>query len=274
MQIGWNMWLKAATCRQLTTVLSELIEGSEYKFRVKAENPYGVSDPGEESDIIFIPDPKRGILQPPPRQETEMWLEEAKKRPSDNESEKDVTQETKRRKLLEENARKLLDTPLPILLSRENTSPKTIEKPARKNLPSPSVSPKPDRDIESIFKQKEAPKRHLDDDENVPPPVPKRKGRSEKQSLISNVEEPMSVDESSPSPQPVETYNNSKEANQGVRSKSYPPTDDAPSPENRNYLTVSDMYPRENDDSVLHGSSELMLVLLPEERSKSVELSK
>lgn len=275
-RIGWNMWLKAATCRQLTTVLSELIEGSEYKFRVKAENPYGVSDPGEESDVIFIPDPKRGILQPPPRQETEpsdVWLEEAKKRPSEKENEKDAAQEAKRRRLLEENAKKLLDTPLSILLSRENTSPKTIEKPARKNLPSPSTSPKHDRDIESISKQKEAPKRHLDDDENVPPPVPKRKGRSEKQSLIPSVEEPMSVDESSPSPQPFETYNNSKEINQRIRSKSYPLTDDAPSPENRDYLTVSDMYPRENDDSVLHGSSELMLVLLPEERSKSAELS-
>lgn len=39
--------------------MTELIEGSEYKFRVKAENPYGVSDPSEESDVIFIPGPKR-----------------------------------------------------------------------------------------------------------------------------------------------------------------------------------------------------------------------
>lgn len=36
-----------------------MIEGSEYKFRVKAENPYGVSDPSEESDVIFVPDIKR-----------------------------------------------------------------------------------------------------------------------------------------------------------------------------------------------------------------------
>uniref|UniRef100_A0A8D9ERA3 Titin n=1 Tax=Cacopsylla melanoneura TaxID=428564 RepID=A0A8D9ERA3_9HEMI len=64
-RIGWNMWLKAATCRQLTTTLGDLIEGSEYKFRVKAENPYGVSDPSEESDVVFIPDPKRGLLEPP-----------------------------------------------------------------------------------------------------------------------------------------------------------------------------------------------------------------
>ncbi|CAG9824340.1 unnamed protein product [Phaedon cochleariae] len=66
-RLGWNVWLKAATSRQLTTMLGDLIEGSEYKFRVKAESPYGVSDPGEESDVVFVPDPKRGILQPSTR---------------------------------------------------------------------------------------------------------------------------------------------------------------------------------------------------------------
>jgi hypothetical protein len=58
-RMGWNVWLKAATSRQLTTILGDLIEGSEYKFRVKAESPYGVSEPSEESDIVFIPDAKR-----------------------------------------------------------------------------------------------------------------------------------------------------------------------------------------------------------------------
>ncbi|CAB0005657.1 unnamed protein product [Nesidiocoris tenuis] len=66
-QIGWDMWLKAATCRQLQTTIGDLIEGSEYKFRVKAENPYGVSDPSVESHTVFIPDPKRGFLEPPPK---------------------------------------------------------------------------------------------------------------------------------------------------------------------------------------------------------------
>jgi hypothetical protein len=60
LQLGWNVWLKAATCRHLTTALSDLIEGSEYKFRVKVENPYGVSEPSCESSVVFIPDPKRG----------------------------------------------------------------------------------------------------------------------------------------------------------------------------------------------------------------------
>uniref|UniRef100_A0A182WJ22 Titin n=1 Tax=Anopheles minimus TaxID=112268 RepID=A0A182WJ22_9DIPT len=60
-RVGWDVWLKAATCRQLTATLSDLIEGSQYRFRVKAENPYGLSDPSEESDVLFVPDPRRGI---------------------------------------------------------------------------------------------------------------------------------------------------------------------------------------------------------------------
>uniref|UniRef100_A0A182JTX8 Titin n=1 Tax=Anopheles christyi TaxID=43041 RepID=A0A182JTX8_9DIPT len=60
-RVGWDVWLKAATVRQLTATLSDLIEGSQYRFRVKAENPYGLSDPSEESDVLFVPDPKRGI---------------------------------------------------------------------------------------------------------------------------------------------------------------------------------------------------------------------
>lgn len=63
-RVGWNVWLKASTTRSLCTTLNDLIEGSEYKFRVKAENPYGLSDPSEESDVLFIPDPKRGITKP------------------------------------------------------------------------------------------------------------------------------------------------------------------------------------------------------------------
>ncbi|XP_076647093.1 uncharacterized protein LOC143355830 [Halictus rubicundus] len=63
-RVGWDVWLKATTSRQTKATLSELIEGSEYKFRVKAENPYGMSEPSEESDVIFIPDLKRGIVSP------------------------------------------------------------------------------------------------------------------------------------------------------------------------------------------------------------------
>lgn len=52
---GWNVWLKATTERKLTAILSNLIEGSEYRFRVKAESPYGVSDPSVETESVFIP---------------------------------------------------------------------------------------------------------------------------------------------------------------------------------------------------------------------------
>ena len=78
-RIGWGVWLKATTCRQLSTTLNDLIEGSEYKFRVKAENPYGISDPSEESDVLFLPDVKRGIFKPVPVSETP--VENVKKQP-------------------------------------------------------------------------------------------------------------------------------------------------------------------------------------------------
>lgn len=63
-RLGWDVWLKASSTRQLSATLSDLIEGSEYKFRVKAESPYGLSEPSMESKILFIPDPKRGITKP------------------------------------------------------------------------------------------------------------------------------------------------------------------------------------------------------------------
>lgn len=63
-RIGWNVWLKGAATRQLNTTLNDLIEGSEYRFRVKAESPYGLSEPSDESNALFVPDHKRGILKP------------------------------------------------------------------------------------------------------------------------------------------------------------------------------------------------------------------
>lgn len=74
-RIGWDVWLKAATSRLLSTTIGDLIEGSEYKFRIKAESPYGVSEPSDESDTIFIPDPKRGLLAPS-RNQSYVKLEE------------------------------------------------------------------------------------------------------------------------------------------------------------------------------------------------------
>ncbi|XP_071443271.1 uncharacterized protein MnM isoform X2 [Hetaerina americana] len=66
-RIGWNVWLKGSTCRQISMSLDNLIAGSEYRFRVKAENPYGVSDPSPETNTVFLPDPKRGLMHAPDR---------------------------------------------------------------------------------------------------------------------------------------------------------------------------------------------------------------
>ncbi|NP_001108467.1 projectin-like protein [Bombyx mori] len=52
---GWNVWLKAITSRKTNVTLFDLIEGSEYKFRIKAESPYGMSAPSSESSPVRIP---------------------------------------------------------------------------------------------------------------------------------------------------------------------------------------------------------------------------
>lgn len=54
-RIGWNVWLKATTSRKTVVTLFDLIEGSEYRFRVKAESPYGMSAPSAESPPVLIP---------------------------------------------------------------------------------------------------------------------------------------------------------------------------------------------------------------------------
>lgn len=71
-RMGWDVWLKASSTRQLTATLNDLIEGSEYKFRIKAESPYGLSEPSAESKILFIPDPKRGIVTPSAEQNSQI----------------------------------------------------------------------------------------------------------------------------------------------------------------------------------------------------------
>ncbi|KAF2361291.1 Fibronectin type III, partial [Trinorchestia longiramus] len=53
-RVGWDVWLKAMSSRITWAQLNDLIVGSDYKFRVKAENAYGVSDASPESDVIHI----------------------------------------------------------------------------------------------------------------------------------------------------------------------------------------------------------------------------
>ena len=38
----------------LKVTIDDLIPGSRYKFRIKSENCYGISDPGEESDAFDV----------------------------------------------------------------------------------------------------------------------------------------------------------------------------------------------------------------------------
>ena len=52
------MWLKATSTRQNEAVLQDLIAGSTYIFRIKAENPYGASEAGSISDPIHLLPPK------------------------------------------------------------------------------------------------------------------------------------------------------------------------------------------------------------------------
>ncbi|KAK9500387.1 hypothetical protein O3M35_001664 [Rhynocoris fuscipes] len=163
-RIGWNMWLKAATCRQLTTTIGDLIEGSEYKFRVKAENPYGISDPSEESDVVFIPDPKRGLLEPPARssqilldESPDQWLNSIK-------TPQQVTVETTQ-KPVKSTQKTTVGTNWPF---EEEESP----------LPSPVILAN-----QVLKKVKLAPKRgwsedsqpSFDETEPTPPPVPPKR---------------------------------------------------------------------------------------------------
>ena len=38
----------------LQVTIDDLIPGSRYKFRIKSENSYGISEPGEESDPFDV----------------------------------------------------------------------------------------------------------------------------------------------------------------------------------------------------------------------------
>ena len=50
----WEVWLKAKTTKDTLVTIDDLIPGSRYKFRIKAENSYGISDPGEESNPFDV----------------------------------------------------------------------------------------------------------------------------------------------------------------------------------------------------------------------------
>lgn len=50
----WDVWLKAKTTKDCQVNIEDLIPGSRYKFRIKAENAYGISEESEESDPFDV----------------------------------------------------------------------------------------------------------------------------------------------------------------------------------------------------------------------------
>jgi len=62
----WDVWLKAKTTKECQVSIEDLIPGSRYKFRIKAENAYGISDESQESDPFDVNQPIAGAAVPPP----------------------------------------------------------------------------------------------------------------------------------------------------------------------------------------------------------------
>ena len=50
----WDVWLKAKTTKECQANIEDLIPGSRYKFRIKVENAYGISEASDESDPFDV----------------------------------------------------------------------------------------------------------------------------------------------------------------------------------------------------------------------------
>ncbi|VDK50737.1 unnamed protein product [Anisakis simplex] len=57
-------WTKAEVTKQAFTTLFNLQPGQTYRFRVRADNMLGISEPSEESESVFIPDVTRTVAEP------------------------------------------------------------------------------------------------------------------------------------------------------------------------------------------------------------------
>lgn len=287
-RIGWEVWLKATTSRCISATLTELIEGSEYKFRVKAENPYGVSDPSEESDVIFIPDLKRRIVTPSLSEKSQSHREISRSR--GDKREVSFTMPAQRtRSLTREEARtrndegddrfgyderssstQRLATPISTLDrpsradSRVTFAPDTLEK------EQPPVPPARSRDHASTKQQVSL--GNPTDRSNIA--VDTR----DKQDIVVKRERTMS-------PKPTVTVS-SPVVEENFKLRSIPTTTERRSlsplsmpriqeyqrEENRtaDSLQLQKMS-REDDEDALHGSSEFMLVLYPEDETMQEE---
>ncbi|XP_044588397.1 uncharacterized protein LOC123267683 isoform X2 [Cotesia glomerata] len=270
-RIGWDVWLKAATCRQPTTTLSELIEGSEYKFRVKAENPYGVSDPSEESDVIFIPDPKRGIHAPPLRPDKSQSQREIHRGRTERRDQSEPAKRTRsltREEAIRDSHANEFQTPP----SRSASAHKLV-------LGPPPKPPRADSRVtfsDTVFLHLEKPLE--DDDLPVAPARPRTKRdkvqHSPPEDEIKERHQTIIAPEKLPSP-PVLT----RQATLETFERPYVlPIEKSPSPlppikipkeETRLNKPTRPILPREatedEDDTKFRGSSEIMLVLYPDE---------
>lgn len=50
----WDIWLKGRITSDLTCTIGDLVPGSYYRFRVRAVSDDGVSEPGPESEPVFL----------------------------------------------------------------------------------------------------------------------------------------------------------------------------------------------------------------------------
>uniref|UniRef100_A0A914ZQD0 Titin n=1 Tax=Parascaris univalens TaxID=6257 RepID=A0A914ZQD0_PARUN len=65
-----DVWSFAEITKQPFTTLFNLQAGQIYRFRVRADNAYGTSEPSEESESVFVPDMSRSVAEPQPEDKT------------------------------------------------------------------------------------------------------------------------------------------------------------------------------------------------------------
>lgn len=56
------MWKELATCRSTSYNVQDLLPDREYKFRVRAVNVYGTSEPSQESELTAVGEKPEGRL--------------------------------------------------------------------------------------------------------------------------------------------------------------------------------------------------------------------
>ncbi|CAJ0569804.1 unnamed protein product, partial [Mesorhabditis spiculigera] len=64
-------WAKAEVTKQPFTTLFHLVAGETYRFRVRADNVFGQSDPSEETDPVTVQSVTRQVVTPPPKERKE-----------------------------------------------------------------------------------------------------------------------------------------------------------------------------------------------------------